>query len=141
MKHVYSICLIKQEQKAGALELETLFSTYYPEEIEEIKKMLLEYDAGFRRQAQGKNVRPVVVTHVDAAEHEKWVSSPGRNGLASKPAKRGQVFPSATAASQYIGCRHNEVAQWLSRQRTEGEATIRGVTFAYQQPQEKDVKK
>ena len=133
MKNTYTFCVVKQSEKPGQMELETLFTKYNEEEVREIRKFLLEQDAGFRRIAQGKNARPVVVIHVDPKEHERWIQSPGRNGLASRPVNKGQAFRSAVEASGWVGLRHNEVAMLLSRTAATGEkqATVRGVTFAY----------
>jgi hypothetical protein len=133
MKSTYTFCVIKQADKPGQMELETLFTTSREDEVRELRKFLLEQDAGFRRYAQGRNARPVVVVHVDPKEHERWVETPGRNGLQSRSVRTGQAFRSAVEASGWIGLRHNEVAMLLSRTAATGEkqATVRGVTFAY----------
>lgn len=133
VKQTYTFCLVSQTEKPGDLKLETLFSTHREEEVRELRRFLIEQDAGFRRVAQGKNARAVVVVHVDDKEHERWCSTPGRNGLAAKPVRIGQEFRSAVDASGWVGLRHNETAMLLSRAAATGEkqATVRGVTFAY----------
>lgn len=131
---IYTVALFKQgEGRPGVLDMETLFTSRNPEEIDELKKFMLEQNAGFRRSAQARNSREVVVVHVDQAEHDQYIASAGKNGLVSKPVRKGQTFRSATAASGHIGLRHNEVAMYLSKSAATGDkkATIRGVTFAY----------
>lgn len=131
---VHTFVVITQgEGKPGDLQYRNLFSTRNPEEVEELSRLLLERNAGFRRESMSRNSREIVVTHVDPAEHEKYLLQAGRNGLKSQPVKRGMTFPSGTAASGHVGLRHNEVAMMLSRAAFTGEkvATIRGVTFAY----------
>jgi hypothetical protein len=134
MKNIYTFVIVEQTEKPGQLKMETLFTTYNQAEVEELKRFLLEQNAGFKRASQARNSRPVVVTHIDPKEAEKWQTHPGRNGLMAKPVRRGQVFPSATAASGHIGLKHNEVAMLLSRISATGEkqVTVRGVTFSYE---------
>ena len=117
----------------GDLKFEKLFSTRNEGEVAELTRFLLEQNAGFRRTNQSRNVRGVLVTHVDPKEAQEWQTTGGRNGLKSKPVLRGQRFRSATEASGHVGLRHNEVAMLLSRCQSTGEkqATVRGVTFAY----------
>ncbi len=131
---LYTFLLATQgEGKPGELEMKTLFTTRDSATMEALCQTLWEQNAGFRRERQTRNRREIVVTHVDEAEAKRWLTTPGRNGLVAKPVKRGQVFPSGTAASGHIGLRHNEVSMMLSRCGATGEkaATVRGVTFAY----------
>jgi hypothetical protein len=131
---IYSFLVVAQGGgKPGDLTFENLFTTHDPEVKEALCKVLWEQHAGFRRSAQTRNRREIVVTHVDKAESERWQQTAGRNGLKAKAVERGHVFCSATEASGHVGLRHNEVAMLLSRCHATGEkaATVRGVTFAY----------
>jgi hypothetical protein len=133
-KKIYTFLVVTQgDGKPGELAFQNLFTTRDPEAYKALCQTLWEQNAGFRRHAQTRNRREVVVTHVDNAEAERWINTPGRNGLKAKPVTHGQVFESATAASGHVGLRHNEVAMLLSRCQATGEkaATVRGVTFAY----------
>lgn len=132
MKTQWTLLLV-QQTKPGHMTAETLFTTRDQNEVQELKQFLLEQDAGFRRAAKGVNAKPVEVIHVDPQEHQRWVEHPGRNGLKSRPVTVGQRFPSATAASGWLGLRHNELAMMLSRAAATGQhaATLRGVTFRY----------
>lgn len=118
--------------RSDAVSIEPLFGTYDTTEVEELRQFLLEQNAGFRRSGHSRHARPVKVIHVDQKEHERWVTTPGRNGLTSKPVVRGQVFWSAVEASGWLGLRHNEVAIVLSHCAATGEkqVTVRGVTLA-----------
>jgi len=131
---IHTFVVITQgDGKPGELKFRTLFATRNEGAMEEMAQLLLEQNSGFKRASYARNAREVVVMHVDAKEHEKWLHEPGRNGLVSKPVARGRVFRSATEASGHIGLRHNEIAMMLSRcaQTGENQATVRGVSFAY----------
>jgi hypothetical protein len=131
---IYSFVVLTQgDGKPGELGFENLFTTRDPAVKEELARTLLERHAGFRRSAQTRNRREVIVTHVDKEEAVRWLTEKGRNGLTAKPVERGHQFGSATEASGHIGLRHNEVAMMLSRCHATGEkvCTVRGVTFAY----------
>jgi len=127
------VVVTQGDGKPGDLKFETLFATRSESAQEAMRNTLWEQNAGFRRDAQTRNRREIVVTHVDAKEAQRWQQTAGRNGLTAKPIARGHVFNSATEASGHIGLRHNEVAMMLSRCSATGEkkATVRGVTFAY----------
>lgn len=126
------VVIAEERAKPSSKTFESLFTTCNEEEYEELKQFLVERNAGLRRASFARNSKEVVAIHV-SPEHEKWTRAPGKNGLISQPVKTGQRFESANAASGAIGCRHNEVAQLLSRTAATGEfaATIRGVTFCY----------
>ena len=131
---IYSFVVLAQgDGKPGEMAFENLFTTRDETVKEELCKILWERNAGFRRSAQTRNRREIVVTHVDQAEARRWQETAGRNGLKAKPVERGHVFASGTEASGHIGLRHNEVSMLLSRCQATGEksATVRGVTFAY----------
>lgn len=134
MKATYTFAVITQPAGVtGRMQMESLFTTRDEKAVAELRKFLLEQEAGFRRVAKGANSRPVRVVHVDAKEHERWCREGGRNGPRSKPVEVGQTFRSAVDASGWVGLRHNEVAMALSRAKATGEnrITVRGVTFAY----------
>ena len=133
MKNIYTFCVVKQEDRPGRLEMQTLFTTSSETEVAQLTQLLLERDAGFKREAKGMNARAVVAVAIDTKEHLKWCQEGGRNGLTAKPVHKGQKFRSATEASGHIGLKHNEVAVWLSRARATNSKTaqVRGVTFAY----------
>lgn len=137
---IYTFMVVAQgDGKPGELEFTNLFTTRSDEAKDELCQILLERQVGFKREAMARNRREVVVTRVDKEEAERWQTLAGRNGLKAQPVHRGQVFPSATAASGHVGLRHNEVAMMLSRVAATGEkqATVRGVTFAYRDDTEK----
>jgi hypothetical protein len=139
----YTFMVIKEDRaKPSSKEFESLFTTSNDEEYEELKQFLIDRNAGLRRASYARNSKEVIAIHIDPS-HDKWTTTPGKNGLLSQPIKTGQRFESANAASGSLGLRHNEVAQLLSRTAATGEfkATIRGVTFCYAEDLPKAKKK
>ena len=119
------------KRSPGHYDYHTLFTTRNDEEIEHAKKLLKESHFGFRRATFTRNSRPVIVTAIDKKAHKEAQLMPGRNGQVSQHCRVGMRFESANDAAMHIGLKNNEVAMYLSRSRN-NEATLRGVTFAYE---------
>lgn len=136
----YTVIILTESELTGDLLLKRIFET--PNALDEtaFKQAVNEaLDDFVPADGRVTSSRPVVVIGIDAAVNARFLETADHvpaNGQYAQPVEVDQEFPSAIAASRYLGLKNNEVALYLQKVRhvanpEDRVAKIRGCTVQY----------